>query len=338
VDRVKQILSRLDRWSQRHRLPRVSRRAVTGFTEHEAPQFAGSMAYYAVLSVFQLMVLGVVVFSLFLGEGEAREFVIAQVETGTAIDAELAATVIDAVIEQRGGITIVGSVFLLWGALGLFSAMQRGINRAFPRAEKRPFMRDKLLGVVLIGIVGGLAVASVVVGVAVGLAERVAADLVGTIPGGRLALTALNLSVSLLLMFLAFMVIYRVVPNRPVSVGEVWPGALVAAILWTALRLGFTYYATNIANYDSAFGPISTAITLLVFLYFASMVILLGAEFARANVVDEELAMEGRDRPLRQPAPAAVGSPPRRGISGWFLVAAAGVIGLVLGRRSRTRS
>jgi len=45
-----------------------------------------------------------------------------------------------------------------------------------------------------------------------------------------------------------------------------------------------------VAHYESAFGPISTAITLLVFLYFAGVVVLLGAEVARASLVDDEEA------------------------------------------------
>ncbi len=80
IDRAKGLLADLDDWSLSHRIPRVSRGAVSGFMNHEALQYAGSMAYFAVLSVFQLLVLGVVLGSIFLGEGEARSFIIEQVE------------------------------------------------------------------------------------------------------------------------------------------------------------------------------------------------------------------------------------------------------------------
>ena len=91
IDRGKQLLRSLDDWSQRHRLPRVSRRAVSGFLTHDALQYAGSMAYFGVLSMFQLLVLGIVVGSVILGEGEARDFVIEQVQAGTPLDAETVA-------------------------------------------------------------------------------------------------------------------------------------------------------------------------------------------------------------------------------------------------------
>jgi membrane protein len=65
-------------------------------------------------------------------------------------------------------------------------------------------------------------------------------------------------------------------------------GALVATVLWTLLRIGFTWYATRVADYASLFGPISSAITLLVFLYFASIVVLIGAELVAAVAQDGE--------------------------------------------------
>jgi membrane protein len=291
LDTLKRILATLDRWLQRHRSTRVARRATIGFMQHEALQNAGGMAYFAVLSIFQLLVLGVVVFSFFVGEGEARQFVIKQVQAGSPIDATTVAAVIDSVIASRGGITLVSFAFLAWSALGVFGAVSKGISTAFVAAKPRPFVQDKLIGLLLMGTTGLLLVGSVVIGLVTGIVQTAAAPAVARVPGGGLALSAVGLLAPLLLVFIAFVVLYRVVPNRPVRLGEIWPGALVAAVLWTLLRIGFTYYATSIAHYDTAFGPISAAISLLVFLYFASVVILLGAEVARANVVEDELAV-----------------------------------------------
>ena len=72
MDRVKRLIRDVDAWTLRHRLPRITRRAILGFLEHEALTHAGSMAYFGVLSLFQLLVLGVVVLSYILGEGAAR--------------------------------------------------------------------------------------------------------------------------------------------------------------------------------------------------------------------------------------------------------------------------
>jgi membrane protein len=290
IDRLKQrfsaVRTRLDRWTQRHRTTRLARRAIIASLDYYALQYAGSMAYFAILSIFQLIVLGVTIGALFLGEGTARSFVLDQIRLNTPINADTVGKIIDNIIQSRGGIGLISLVFLAWGALGFFSALSRGISRAFVHAKPRPFLQDKLVGLLLMAVTGILALAALLVGVVAGVVQDAAAEAVASVPGGQLALSAIGLIVPLLLVFVALLVLYRVVPNRHLTIAMVWPGALVAAVLWSILRVGFTYYATHIAKYNSAFGPISTGISLLVFLYFASIVLLVGAEVARANAVE----------------------------------------------------
>jgi membrane protein len=342
IERMKAVLADLDAWAMRHRTTRVARRAVAGFLAHEALQYAGSMAYFAVLSIFQLLVLGVVVGSYVLGEGQARAFVVEQVSAGSPLNAETIGGVIDAVIESRGSMTIISFAFLAWSALGVFSALSTGIGRVFDNAPPRPFLKDKLIGLVLMGLTGVLSVASLAIGIVTGVLQQAAGEALGGLPGGTTAVWLIGLVAPVLLIFVAFWVIYRVVPNRPVGWGEVLPGAIVASLLWTALRFGFTWYATSVANYESAFGPISTGITLLVFLYFASVVVLLGAEVARARALDDEVgviaAADPRFLPVPSaPAPVPAGAPiaSRRALPGWLVVGVAAIAGLVAGRLTK---
>jgi membrane protein len=341
LGRIRQLVAGIDRWSQQHRWPRIARRAIAGFLAHEALQYAGSMAYFSVLSIFQLLVLAIVVGSFFLGQGEAREFVLDQVEAGSPLGRETIAGIIDATIASRGGITIISFAFLLWSALGVFGAISNGISRAFEVTTPRPFLLDKLLGLALMATTGVLAVASLIIGIVTGILQQAASELIGDVPGGGTAVWLIGLLAPLVLIFFAFWILYRLVPNRPVSFGEVLPGAIVAALLWTILRFGFTWYATSVANYESAFGPISTGVTLLVFLYFASLIVLLGAEVARARVVDDELTARQAD-PRYLPVPTGIGAvpeeapiTPRRGIPRWALLAAGAAVGLVAGRLSK---
>ena len=295
IDWARGRLADLDAWSERHRSLRVTRGAITGFMTHQGLHNAGSMAYFAVLSIFQVLVLGIVLLSFFVGSGQARQFIINQVQAGTPLDRATVAEVIDSVISSRGGISVIGFILLLWSALGFFSALNQGIANAFGIVKRRPFWADKLVGLLLMGIVGIMVVASIAIGIVTGIVQNAAADVVAGVPGGRLALGAIGFVVPIVLIFSAFLFMYRVVPNRRVTTAEVWPGAVLATVLWTALRLGFTYYATNIARYNTAFGPISAAISLLVFLYFANVVVLLGAELARANVLEDQGRLAGFD-------------------------------------------
>jgi len=246
------------------------------------------MAYFAVLSLFQVIVLGVIVFSLLIGEGEARRIVVGRLDAALPLQPGTVSAVVDSIIASRGGVTLVSLAILAWGALGFFGALSTGIGRAFAASTRRPFWQDKLIHLLLLVGVGLLALVAVGIGLGAGIAARLATGTAGGGAGGRLALDLVVLLLPILLMLVALLVVYQVVPNRRVTLRQAWPGALVATAGFTVLRIGFTWYATEVARYESFFGPISAVITLLVFLHVSSAVVLLGAEIARANVLEDD--------------------------------------------------
>jgi membrane protein len=346
VDRIMRIVADVDAWSQRRRLTRVSRNAIVGFLDHNVLNYAGAMAYFSVLALFQLLVLAVVIASYFLGAGPARDFVVDFVAEGTPLDPEFIGDIIDEVIASRGAMSLISVAFLLWGALGLFSALSAGISIVFDNVPRRAFLQDKLVGLLLMAAAGALALGSLLIGVVTGILQRAADRVAVELPIGDTAVWLIGVVAPVVLIFLAFWVIYKVVPNRPVSWGEVLPGAVAATVLWTALRFGFTWYATSVANYESAFGPISTGVTLIIFLYFASVIVLVGAEFARARALDSEIGEPAAADPRLLPVPVAPALAPAprpdeasaQGIPRPLLVvgaAVAGLVGVVIGRLSK---
>ena len=286
VERVERLIGGLDEWAVRRHWTRVTRNAVVGFFEHDTLQYAGSMAYFAVLSVFQVMILAIVLLSTLFGEGAAREFMIERIEQGSPLDAEAATDMIDATLAARGSMTVVSIGFLLFGALGLFSSLTRGVSRVFDAEPPRLLFWDMLRGLLLMVLTGALIIGALLIGVVTGALERIASAALGDIPAAGIAVSLIGLVVPIVLIFVAFAVVYRVVPARPPRWRDVLPGAAMAAILWTVLRFGFTFYVTNFADYSTAFAPVATGISFLVFLYLASVIVLIGAEFAHANADD----------------------------------------------------
>lgn len=291
IDRARRLLAKANSWIDRHRSARILRLTVTGFFEHEIMRYAGSMAYFAILSLVQLLVLAIVVGSLFLGDGPARELLINRLVESTPLEADAIAGIIDATIESRGSATIIGVAFLVWASLGIFNAISHGVGRVFDAAPRRGFPGEQLMGLMLMGLTGALALGALIIGVAVGILDRIAAELPNRLPGDFVVWAA-GTALPIVLVACAFAVLYRIVPNRPVTWRQAFIGAALATAAWTILRIGFTWYATRIADYQGAFGPISTAITLLVFLYFGSVVVLAGAEVVRAVALEAD-----RDEP-----------------------------------------
>jgi membrane protein len=287
-ERWKRLLEAVDAWAAQRRSTRIARRALGGFALHDGADVASGMAYFAVLSLFQVVVLGVIGFSLLVGEGEARRLVIGRIESALPLEPGTVGAIVESIIEARGGVTIVSVAILAWGAIGFFGALSTGVGRAFATTTRRPFWQDRLIGLLLLGGAGLLTLSSIGIGLVEGIATRLASRIPGGGHSGELLVDLVGLLLPILLVLVALLVIYRVVPNRSVTFRQVLPGAIVAALLFTALRAGFTWYATDVARYESFFGPISTVISLLVFLHLASMVTLLGAEIARANVLEDD--------------------------------------------------
>lgn len=290
IDRViafaTRIVSAVDRWLLRYRLTRVARTSVVGLLDHDGLNYAASMAYFSILSFVNVLLLGAVLLAALIGEGEARRVILTWFGENTPIDPALIAAMIDAAIRSRGSITAVGLIFLLWGALGFFGAVSRGINRAFNDGKPLFILREKLLGLLLILFSGGLILASVALGFVTSYLQNRAATIVDRFQGGDLVVALIGSVVPFVMVFVAYLVLYRVVPSQKVTLGDVWPGAFVAALLWTVLRVGYTFYITQFANFEDLFGPLAAIITLIVFIYFASVVLLIGAEVARANLIE----------------------------------------------------
>ena len=288
IDRAKSVVAKLIRFVDRHVWSRVARRAISRFLAHDDLQFAGSMAYFALLSLFQLLVLGVIALSFFMGDADAYATVVQVVTQATPLDAEEVAGIVESLHQSRTSLGIISVAFLLWGALGLFSAINKGINMAWagPGGPPPSFLRDKIIGVVLILFIAVFGLAAVFVSIGAGAVQELTGAALGSEQGASIVGAIFGTILPLVFAFIALVVLYRVVPTPNVSFAQAWPGALVAALLWEVLRRLFTFYVTSVARYETAFGPISTGMTLIVFLYFASVILLLGAQIAEAYSVE----------------------------------------------------
>jgi membrane protein len=82
-----------------------------------------------------------------------------------------------------------------------------------------------------------------------------------------------------LLLLAVFLLLYKFIPNVKTHWRYVWPGALLAAILFEIARTVFVLYLEKYANYQLIYGSIASIIVLLVWIYYSAFITILGAEF-----------------------------------------------------------
>ena len=167
-------------------------------------------------------------------------------------------------------------VILFWGASSMFSAISVAINRAWDiRRYRRSFLIRKAgeLGMVSgIGILFLLSLGtSAIISIVFRALNLPAADLIIVNLGSRL--------VAFLLILAVFLLLYKLIPNTRTYWRYIWPGALLAAVLFEIARTLFIFYINNVANYQLIYGSIASIIVLLVWIYYSAFIMILSAEF-----------------------------------------------------------
>jgi membrane protein len=182
----------------------------------------------------------------------------------------------------------LGLLGLVVSASAVMGALRFAVNTVWDVEAHRPFLRGKVIDVALVACAGLVVAASL----ASTLAVQVVAEL-GPVAGflaGQAAPAALA--------FAVFAALLRVVPQSRPPWGDVWVGALVAALLWALLKAGFGWYLDDVADLGEVYASLGTVIAFLLFVWLSANVFLLGAEVARhwPRVRDGEV-------PLYDPSP-----------------------------------
>ena len=236
---------------------------------------AAAIAYYTLFSFFPLVLLMITVSSFFFSSATAQKEVIAWAERYIPTSGELIRANIGQVLRVRGTASIVALLGLLWSASGVFTALDRVINRAWDVTELRPFWQQKLLAFSMMVGAGGLLLVSIVSTTFFNVIRRLRLPLTGWRLFGNLLSTLLPVTLTILI----FLLLYKILPNTTVRWSDVWPGALLTGLGWELAKYLFTWYLTNFASYNLVYGSLALLIAFLAWSYYTGVVLILGAEF-----------------------------------------------------------
>jgi membrane protein len=245
---------------------------------------AAALAYYTIFALPPMLILLILVVGLVWDPTDVQ--VAIETQFSSLIGSEGARAIRDmlARVERpgAGGLvpTILGVGALLFGAVGAFIQLQRAINRAWevmPDPEQGGIKRFIAKRILSAGMF--LAIAFLLI---VSLALSAILSAVGTqftfLPAPVLHL-ADGLS-SFLIMTLLFAAIFKILPDAEVQWRDVWTGAIVTSVLFVVGKVVIGLYLGRSSPGD-AYGAASTLAILLVWVYYAGIIVLFGAEFTQ---------------------------------------------------------
>ena len=236
---------------------------------------AAAIAYYALFSFFPVVLLMITVSSFFFSSAMAQEEVIVWVERYMPASGNLIRANIGQILRVRGTVSLFAILSLLWSGSGVFSALDRAVNRAWDLTELRPFWQQKLLAFGMIVGAGVLLLISIVSTTSFSVIRRLGLSLTGWQLFGNLFSTLLPVTLTISILFL----FYKILPNTTVRWSDVWPGALLTGLGWELAKHLFTWYLTNFASYNLVYGSVALIIAFLAWSYYTGVIFILGAEF-----------------------------------------------------------
>ncbi len=275
-------------------------RTTQEMSADDATHMAAGVAYYALFSLFPLLIGVMAVISFFVAledvEGQFTEFASGYLPGSE----ELIQSNIETVQRLRGALGILALLGLFWSGSAIFGAVSRAVNRAWDVHIDRPIYIGKPRQMVMALGIGVLFLLSLSSATFVRIAGRLA-EL--DFPGVELLLSAAVLvaiqGTSFVLTLGVFSLVYKFMPNTKTYWRYIWPGALTATVLFELAKNLFILYLNRYANLDN-FGTLAPVIVLMLWTYLSSIILIMGAELSSEygrlkEGVDRGVLLRGRE-------------------------------------------
>jgi membrane protein len=264
---------------------RLLRAAFNGWWADRTMSLGASIAFFTVFSLAPMLLAAIAVAGLVFGRDAAQGAIVA--ELGGLLG-ETAAAAIEAMIASASNIgsgvigTAVGITTFLLVATGAIVELQDQLNliwRAKPPESYGivGFIRTRILSLTLVVGIGFLLLVSLVLDAGL---TALGSYLEAGFSGATVILHILNSTVAFGVAVLLFAMIFKILPDVDLAWRDVWIGAVVTSALFTIGKflIGLYLGASKIAT---SYGAAASIITILLWIYYSSLILLYGAEFTK---------------------------------------------------------
>ncbi len=282
----------------------ATKEVVHEFFADDATTLAASLAFYTGLSMAPILILLLWIASWF---GDS-----AQLHLVSQVDRLMGATAAEALhlvlenADNRPDVANAAGWFglgvLLFSASSVFAQLQHALNltwgvRARPGLGLMSLVRKRLLSMGMVLTIGFLLLVSLALSALLSLLDVASPGDLGV---GPELLRVANVVVPLVVITGLFGLIFKVLPDVAIGWKEVWVGAFLTAVLFTAGKFAIGLYLGR-SDVGSAYGAAGSLVVTLVWVYYASLIVLIGAEVTQVYARRREDRIEPDEHAERIP-------------------------------------
>ena len=276
-------------------------RSIQEFYSDGCTRLAAAISYYVLFSMFPLLIFSAGTLGLFLTDTRLQQELVDAVMDYVPLDQregreDVAKAVGDVAGPTSGAVGLFALIVMVWSTGTMFGTVRDSLNRVFAVESSRPWVREKVLDLAMVLVFSPFFLASIAATAALRFSQSASVDvpILGETAhafgaGWSIASTVFPLVIT----FVAFFALYRLVPERRLSPRQIWPGALIAAVIFDGAKLGFTIYIENFTSYNVVFGALGTLAAFVFWVYLSANVMLFGAEVV--SVLPEVMRTDGLD-------------------------------------------
>jgi membrane protein len=255
--------------------------------QDKAPQLGAALAYYTVFSLAPLILVLLAIIGFLFRDDPAGAWNKITQQMSYFLDPS-ALQVVQNIAQKASQpgksliATIIGVALALFGASGVFGQLQDALNtiwgvKAKPGTGIWGFLRARFLSFAMVaGICFLLLVSLAIEALLKGFSHYVQS----VVPGGIVIALTVYLVFDFAVVVLLFAMIFKFLPDVKIQWRDVWIGAVITAVFFGIGKWALGLYLSSGAA-GSAYGAASSLITLLLWVYYSSQILLFGAEFTQ---------------------------------------------------------
>ena len=266
---------------------KLLKRTAVKWLNDNAPQLGAALAYYTVFSLAPLVLLLLAVIGIVFRNDPAGAWSKITEQMGYFLD-KSAIQVIQDIARTAAApgkstlATIIGIALALFGASGVFGQLQDALNtiwgvKAKPTRGIWRFLRARFLSFAMVAGVCFLLLVSLVIEA---LLKAFSHYIQAALPGGITVAVSIYLIFDFAVVVAVFAMIFKILPDVRTRWQDVWMGAIITALFFVIGKWALGLYLGS-GTAASAYGAASSLVTLLLWTYYSSQILLFGAEFTQ---------------------------------------------------------